>query len=110
MLVQLSAAAGLIAATVAIQAIFLSTGLRAFFWTERHRPKLMVGWPMLTTVICILYLMADHHRRDPLGSFLVRHGGACDLRGCAVLLGRHLHDGRIWRHRFRRRVAPARDL
>jgi voltage-gated potassium channel Kch len=57
MLVQLSAAAGLIAATVAIQAIFLSTGLRAFFWTERHRPKLMVNWPMLTTVICILYLM-----------------------------------------------------
>ncbi len=57
MLVQLSTGAGLIAATIVIQALFLSTGLQAFVWVEEHRPMLMIRWPTITTVICILFLL-----------------------------------------------------
>jgi voltage-gated potassium channel Kch len=57
MLVQFSAAAGLIAATVAIQALFMSTGLRTFKWIEEHRPKMMARNPTIVTVIWILFLL-----------------------------------------------------
>src|SRR3990170_243232 len=57
MLVQFSVAAGLIAATVAIQALFMSTGLRTFKWVEEHRPMVMTRKPTIATVIWILFLI-----------------------------------------------------
>ena len=45
MLVQFSVAACLIAATVVIQALFMSIGLRAFKWVEEHRPTMMARKP-----------------------------------------------------------------
>jgi len=57
MLVQFSMAAGLIAATVAIQALFMSTGLRAFRWIEEHRPMLLERRPTIAVVIWILFLI-----------------------------------------------------
>jgi voltage-gated potassium channel Kch len=57
MLVQFSAAAGLIAATVVIQALFMSTGVRTFRWVEEHRPMVMARRPTSATVIWILFLM-----------------------------------------------------
>jgi voltage-gated potassium channel Kch len=57
MLVQFSAAAALIAATVAIQALFMSMGLHTFRWVEEHRPMIMARRPTLVTVIWVLFLM-----------------------------------------------------
>jgi voltage-gated potassium channel Kch len=57
MLIQFSAAAGLIAATLVIQALFMSTGVRAFRWAEEHRPMLMARRPTSVTVIWILFLI-----------------------------------------------------
>jgi voltage-gated potassium channel Kch len=57
MLVQFSMAAGLIAATVAIQALFMSTGLRAFRWIEEYRPMLLERRPTTAVVIWILFLI-----------------------------------------------------
>jgi Ion channel len=57
MLVQFSAAAGLTAATIAIQGFFMSMGLRTFRWCEEHRPMAMARRPTLATVIWILFLM-----------------------------------------------------
>ena len=57
MLVQFSVAAGLIAATVAIQALFMSIGLRTFKWIEEHRPMVMARRPTIVTVIWILFLI-----------------------------------------------------
>jgi len=41
MLVQFSVAACLIAATVAIQALFMSIGMRTFKGLEKHRPTMI---------------------------------------------------------------------
>ena len=57
MLVQLSAAVGLIMATVAIQALFMSTGLRTLRWVEKRRPMVMARRPTIATVIWVLFLM-----------------------------------------------------
>jgi voltage-gated potassium channel Kch len=57
MLVQLSAAGGLIAATVAIQALFMSAGLHTLRWVDKHRPMIMPRRPTITTVIWVLFLM-----------------------------------------------------
>jgi voltage-gated potassium channel Kch len=57
MLVQFSAAAGLIAATVGIQAVFMAAGLCTFKWLQEHRPMVMVRRPTITTVIWILFLL-----------------------------------------------------
>lgn len=57
MLIQFSAAAGLIAATVVIQALFMSMGARTFRWVEEHRPMVMARRPTSATVIWILFLM-----------------------------------------------------
>jgi hypothetical protein len=51
MVVQLGLAAGLIGATVAIQALFMSIGLRAFRSLESQRPALLARRPTLVTVI-----------------------------------------------------------
>jgi hypothetical protein len=56
MLVQFSAASLLIAATVAIQALFMSTGLQTFKWLEEHRPMAMARKPIVATVIWIVFL------------------------------------------------------
>jgi voltage-gated potassium channel Kch len=57
MLVQLSAAFGLIVATVAIQALFMSTGLCTLRWVEKRRPMVMARRPTIATVIWVLFLM-----------------------------------------------------
>ena len=57
MLIQLSAAAGLIAATVAIQALFMSAGLYTLRSVEKHRPMIMFRRPTITTVMWVLFLM-----------------------------------------------------
>jgi voltage-gated potassium channel Kch len=57
MLVQLSVAAALIAATVAIQAVFMSIGIRAFKWMEEHRPLVITRRPTIVTVIWVLFLI-----------------------------------------------------
>lgn len=57
MLVQLAAAVGLFVATVAIQALSMSTGLRALRWVGKHRPMFMPCNPTITTVIWVLFLM-----------------------------------------------------
>jgi voltage-gated potassium channel Kch len=57
MLVQFIVAAGLIAATVAIEALFMSTGLRAFRWIEEKRPHVIARQPTLVTVVWVLFLI-----------------------------------------------------
>jgi len=57
MLVQFSVAACLIAATVVIQALFMSIGLRAFKWVEEHRPTMMARKPTSATVIWVLFFL-----------------------------------------------------
>jgi voltage-gated potassium channel Kch len=57
MLFRLSMAAGLIAATVVIQALFMSAGMRTFEWIEEHRPGAMAHKPATTTVIWVLFLL-----------------------------------------------------
>jgi voltage-gated potassium channel Kch len=57
MFVRLSLAAGLIAATVVIQALFMSAGLNTFKRIEEHRPGAMASKPATTTVIWILFLL-----------------------------------------------------
>ena len=57
MFVQFSVAACLIAATVAIQALFMSIGLRTFKWIEKHQPTMMARWPTMITVIWVLFLL-----------------------------------------------------
>ena len=56
MLIQLTVAAGLIAATVAIQALFMSTGLRAFRRIEENRAVLVARRPTIVIVVWILFL------------------------------------------------------
>ena len=57
MFVRLSLAAGLIAATVVIQALFMSAGLNTFKRMEEHRPGAMASKPATTTVVWILFLL-----------------------------------------------------
>jgi hypothetical protein len=57
MLIQFSVAACLIAATVAIQALFMSIGLQTFKWIEKHRPTMMARKPTMITVIWVLFLL-----------------------------------------------------
>jgi hypothetical protein len=57
MFVRLGLAAGLIAATVVIQALFMSAGLNTFKRIEKHRPGAMASEPATTTVIWILFLL-----------------------------------------------------
>jgi hypothetical protein len=57
MFVRLSLGAGLIAATVIIQALFMSVGLNTFKRIEELRPGAMASKPATTTVIWILFLL-----------------------------------------------------
>ena len=57
MLVQFSVAACLIAATVVIQALFMSIGLRAFKSVEEHWPTMMARKPTSATVIWVLFFL-----------------------------------------------------
>ena len=57
MFVRLSLGAGLIAATVIIQALFMSAGLNTFKRIEELRPGAMASKPATTTVIWILFLL-----------------------------------------------------
>ena len=54
---RLVLAAGLIAATVMIQALFMSVGLNTFKRIEERRPGAMVRKPAITTVIWVLFLL-----------------------------------------------------
>ena len=57
MLAQLNVAVGLIAITVAIQALFMSVGLRAFRWLEAHPTIAIARLPTLATVVWILFFI-----------------------------------------------------
>jgi len=57
MLLQLGLAAGLIAATIAIQAVFMSIGLREFNSLAARRPDLVFRTPTLVTVIWVLFFI-----------------------------------------------------
>jgi voltage-gated potassium channel Kch len=57
MFVRLTMAAALIAATVVIQALFMSAGLNTFKRIEEHRPGVMAHQPATTTVVWILFLL-----------------------------------------------------
>jgi voltage-gated potassium channel Kch len=57
MLVQFSVAVGLIVATIVIQALFMSTGLRMFKRIERNRPTAIARNPTIATVIWIVFLI-----------------------------------------------------
>jgi voltage-gated potassium channel Kch len=57
MLFRLSMAAGLVATTVVIQALFMSAGLRTFKRMEEQRPGRMARRAAITTVIWVLFLL-----------------------------------------------------
>src|SRR5262245_53811196 len=57
MLILVSVATCLIAATVVIQALFMSIGMRTFKWIEKHRPTIMARKPTMITVIWVLFLL-----------------------------------------------------
>ncbi|MDK1494640.1 potassium channel family protein [Sinorhizobium sp. 7-81] len=57
MLLRLAIACGLIAATVAVQAFFMSAGLAAFRRLEKKRRDFLIRYPMLATVAWIIYLI-----------------------------------------------------
>jgi drug/metabolite transporter (DMT)-like permease len=57
MLVQFSVAVGLIVATIVIQALFMSTGLRTFKRIEHNRPTVIARNPTIATVIWIVFLI-----------------------------------------------------
>ncbi len=57
MFLRLGLGAGLIAATVVIQAVFMSVGLNNFKRIEERRPGAMARKPATTTVIWILFLL-----------------------------------------------------
>ena len=57
MFFRLSLGAGLIAATVAIQALFMTVGLNIFKRIEERRPGAMACKPAITTVIWVLFLL-----------------------------------------------------
>jgi hypothetical protein len=57
MLIQLTIGAGLIGATVAVQALFMSTGLRAFSWLEENRTRILTRHRAMLTVMFVLFLI-----------------------------------------------------
>ena len=57
MFFRLSLAAGLIGATVVIQALFMSAGLNTFKRVEEHKPGAMTLNPAITIVVWILFLL-----------------------------------------------------
>ncbi|CCF01257.1 conserved hypothetical protein (plasmid) [Sinorhizobium fredii HH103] len=57
MILRLAIAGGLIAATVAIQAFFMSVGLRAFRQMEKDRPDFLGRYPTFVTVAWVIYLI-----------------------------------------------------
>ena len=57
MLFRLSTAAALIAATVVIQALFMSAGLNTFKRIEENRPGAMTHKPATTIVLWVLFLL-----------------------------------------------------
>jgi hypothetical protein len=57
MLGQLVLAGILIAITIAIQALFMSGGLRHFKALEQHRPSVLLKWPTILTMTWILFLI-----------------------------------------------------
>jgi hypothetical protein len=57
MLFRLSMAAALIAATVVIQALFMSAGLNTFKRIEENRPGAMAHKPATTIVLWVLFLL-----------------------------------------------------
>ena len=57
MFFRLSFGAGLIAATVVIQALFMTVGLNNFKRIEERRPGALARKPAFTTVIWVLFLL-----------------------------------------------------
>lgn len=80
MLAQLSSAGGLIPATVAIQAPFMSIGPRAFKALESQRPGLLARGPTLVTVICVLFLIIPVILDVTLWAMVYRYEALPDLQ------------------------------
>ncbi|WP_026187254.1 potassium channel family protein [Ensifer sp. BR816] len=57
MIFRLALACCLIAATVVIQAFFMSAGLGAFRRAERQRGELLIRYPTFVTVAWVIYLI-----------------------------------------------------
>jgi voltage-gated potassium channel Kch len=57
MFVRLLLAAAIIAVTVAIQAVFMSTGLRIFRRMEMEKPGFLSGHATITVVVWVTYLL-----------------------------------------------------
>jgi Ion channel len=54
---QLFVASVLIACTIAVQALFMSVGLRQFKSIEERQPSVIARWPTIATVIWVLFLI-----------------------------------------------------
>jgi Ion channel len=76
MFLLLGLGAGLIAATVVIQALFMSVGLNNFKRIEQRRPEAMARKPATTTVIWILFLLIPIVLDVTLWATLYYVGGA----------------------------------
>ena len=100
MFVSLSLAAGLIAATVVMQALFMSAGLNTFKRVEEHRPGAMASKPATTTVIWILFLLIPIILDVTLwATFYYVCGALPSFEEAIYCSNCDLHNGRIRRHR-----------
>jgi voltage-gated potassium channel Kch len=57
MFIQLAIGAGLIGATVAVQSLCMSAGLRAFGWLEENRARAFTRHRAMLTVMSVLFLI-----------------------------------------------------
>ena len=99
MFVRLGLAAGLITATVVIQALFMSVGLNTFKRIEERKPGAMALKPAITTVIWILFLLIPIILDVTLwGTFYYVSGASPSFEGSTLFFDYHFHDCRIWGH------------
>ena len=76
MIFRLGLGAGLIAATVVIQALFMTVGLNRFKRIEELRPGALARDPAITTVIWILFLLIPITLDFTLWATFYYEGGA----------------------------------
>ncbi len=102
----LSMAAGLIAATVVIQALFMTVGLNKFKRIEERWPGAMARKPATTTVVWILFLLIRLFSTSHYGRRFITWAAHYRALRRHSIFDCHLHDCRIRGHRSRPRVAP----
>ena len=110
MFFRLSLGAGLIAATVVIQALFMTVGLSTFKRIEERRPGAMARKPGITTVIWILFLLIPIVLDVTLWATFYYLGGALPSFEEALYFSTVTFTCRIRGHRSRPRVASIGDL